>query len=165
MKTEIAYIALGSNQGDRRENLDHGIESLDGLPKTRLLARSSYHWTAPWGLRDQPWFLNAAAAVDTALGPRALMEALLEIEAQRGRVRNVPNGPRTLDLDILLMGDRVVEAEDLVIPHPRMAERLFVLEPLREIAPNVVHPVLGENVTALLARARETQPSLMGEGE
>ncbi|MHC4777305.1 MAG: 2-amino-4-hydroxy-6-hydroxymethyldihydropteridine diphosphokinase [Planctomycetota bacterium] len=165
MSREVAYIALGSNQGDRRDNLDHGMSALDALPQTALVKRSSYRWTPPWGLREQPWFLNAAAAVETALEPRALMDALLSAESERGRVRDVPNGPRTLDLDILLYGDRVVEDEGLFIPHPRMAQRLFVLAPLGEIAPHIVHPVLGETISVLLGRIKEAQPSLMGEEE
>ncbi|MHC4600621.1 MAG: 2-amino-4-hydroxy-6-hydroxymethyldihydropteridine diphosphokinase [Planctomycetota bacterium] len=157
MTGETAYIALGSNQGDRRDHLDRGLRAIASLPATRLLRCSSYHWTPPWGLRDQPWFLNAAAAVVTELPPQALLEGLLGAERDAGRVRAEPWGPRTLDLDILLYGDRVVEEEGLALPHPRMTERAFVLEPLAEIAADVIHPVSGRSVGDHLADLREAE--------
>ena len=167
MTAETVYIALGSNQGDRRDHLDRGLRAVASLPSTELMRCSSYHWTPPWGLRDQPWFLNAAAAVSTELPPRALLFALLGAEREAGRVRSTPWGPRTLDLDILLYGDRVVEEEGLTLPHPRMTERLFVLEPLAEIAADAIHPVSGRSVGEHLAELRvcEKIPHPHGKGD
>ncbi len=159
MNEDRVFIGLGSNLDDRRGNLERGLEALDALPRTQLVRASAFHWTPPWGFRDQPWFLNAASEIETGLAPRALMDALLEIEKRAGRIRNRPNGPRVLDLDILLYGDRVIEKPgDLVVPHPRMAGRAFVLVPLAEIAPDVVHPVEAVTVTALLERLGPEAP-------
>jgi 2-amino-4-hydroxy-6-hydroxymethyldihydropteridine diphosphokinase len=158
MTVETVYIALGSNQGDRRDHLDRGLRAVADLPSTELKRCSSYHWTPPWGLRDQPWFLNAAAALTTELPPRELLHALLGAEKDAGRVRSQAWGPRTLDLDILLYGDRVTAEEGLTLPHPRMTERLFVLAPLAEIAADVVHPVTGRTMGEHLAELRDAEP-------
>ena len=135
-----AAIALGSNLEDPEAQVRRGFDEIAALPETRLLARSSLYRTAPDGYRDQPDFVNACALVDTALAPRALLDALLAIERAHGRVREIPNGPRTLDLDIVLYGDRVIHEPGLTIPHPRAQERAFVLEPLREVWPDAVFP-------------------------
>jgi 2-amino-4-hydroxy-6-hydroxymethyldihydropteridine diphosphokinase len=156
------YIGLGSNLGDKAENLRAALRILCGgqlsvsprghtglspsAPAITLLAVSSLYRTAPVGYLDQDWFLNAAACVETQLTPRELLTLLLAIESDLGRVRTVRNGPRTIDLDILLWDDLVLREDDLVIPHPRLHERLFVLEPLAEIAPEVRHPVLGISI-------------------
>ncbi|MHC5035779.1 MAG: 2-amino-4-hydroxy-6-hydroxymethyldihydropteridine diphosphokinase [Planctomycetota bacterium] len=165
MTDERVFIGLGSNQGDRRGNLDRGLEAMAAIPRTRLVRASRFFWTPPWGFRDQPWFLNAAAELATGLAPRALMDALLAVEQDAGRVRTVPNGPRTLDLDILLFGQRIVEEEGLMIPHPRMTERLFVLVPLSEIAPDVVHPQAGSPIRELLDRLEPEGIEAQVEGE
>lgn len=138
-----AAIALGSNLDDPEAHVTRAFGELGSLPRTRLLAASTLHRTAPVGFADQPEFVNACALVDTGLGPRALLDALLAIEQRHGRVRAMPNGPRTLDLDIVLYGDRVVEEPGLAIPHPRAHERAFVLAPLLEVWPDAVIPGRG----------------------
>jgi 2-amino-4-hydroxy-6-hydroxymethyldihydropteridine diphosphokinase len=145
-----AYVALGSNLRDPAAQVRAGFEALAMLPDSRVAAVSSLYLTAPVGHLDQPDFVNAVALIETALAPRALLEELLAIERQFGRVRGVPNGPRTLDLDILLYGDESHEDEALTIPHPRMHERAFVLAPLAEIAPDVMIPGRG-SASALAA--------------
>jgi 2-amino-4-hydroxy-6-hydroxymethyldihydropteridine diphosphokinase len=151
---ETAYIALGANipgpAGTPRQTLDAAMLRLGGLG--RLAARSSYYATAPVGYSDQPEFLNAAAAIETDLPPDALLDRLLGIERSLGRDRShgIPNGPRTLDLDLLLYGDRIVDTQALQLPHPRMTERSFVLIPLVEIAPQRIHPRAGRSMKELL---------------
>ena len=131
-----AYVALGANLGDPTATLVAAIGALAEIEKTRLIAQSSLYRTAPVGLRNQPDFINAVAALDTELAPLGLLEALFAIEAGFGRSRSVPNAPRTLDLDLLLYGETVLETAQLTLPHPRMHERAFVLAPLAEIAPD-----------------------------
>lgn len=130
-----AAIALGSNLEDPEAQLRSAFEELGALPATKLLQRSRIYRTRPVGFADQPDFLNACALVETSLAPRALLDALLAIERRHGRVRTVRNGPRTLDLDIILYGDARIDEPDLKIPHPRAREREFVLEPLRDVWP------------------------------
>lgn len=138
-----AYIALGSNLHDPRQQLLAGFAALAQLPGSELIARSSLYRSAPVGYSDQPDFVNAVAALRTALDARALLEALLAIERAHGRVRAFPNAPRTLDLDIALYGEQVIETPGLSVPHPRMHQRAFVVVPLAEIAPLAVVPGRG----------------------
>ena len=138
-----AVVALGSNLDDPEAHVRRAFDEIAALPHTRLLARSSLHRTAPVGYAEQPDFVNACALVETALAPRALLAGLLAIEQRHGRVRGVPNGPRTLDLDIALYGEAVVDEPGLAIPHPRMHERDFVLAPLVEVWPEAVIPGRG----------------------
>jgi len=145
-----AYLGLGSNLGDRHGNL---IEAIDRLrARARLVDLSAVYETEPWGVADQPRFLNSACAIQTDLSPRDLLVLLKAIEADMGRQPTVRYGPRLIDIDLLLYGGAVVETPDVSVPHPRMAERAFVLAPLCEIAPDAVHPVLGESVRELLRR-------------
>jgi 2-amino-4-hydroxy-6-hydroxymethyldihydropteridine diphosphokinase len=130
-----AAIALGSNLDDPEAHVKRGFDDLDALPNTRVVARSKLYRTSPVGYLDQPDFINACALVETELAPRPLLEALLEIERRHGRKREIPNGPRTLDLDIIVYGDRKVDEPGLVIPHPRAKEREFVLKPLADVWP------------------------------
>ena len=133
-----AYVALGSNLGDRRAHLEAAFAALAALPGTTLLARSAIYETPPFGPPGQQEYFNAAAALSTTLGPHALLDALLAIEQSRGRVRRERWGPRTLDLDLLLHGDTVLRDARLTLPHPAMLSRAFVLTPLCDLAPGLV---------------------------
>ncbi len=146
-----ACIALGANIGEPLRQIEAGFNALAALPGTRLTARSSLYRSAPVGYADQPDFINAVALIDTTLEPHALLEALLAIERVNGRVRECPNAPRTLDLDIVLYGDTVIHDPGLTIPHARMLERAFVMLPLAEIAPDMQVPGQGR-VSELAAR-------------
>lgn len=134
----IAYVALGSNLGDRLAHLEAAFAALDALPDTRLVARSPIFETPPFGPPGQQDYLNASAALSTRLSPHALLDALLAIEQTRGRVRLERYGPRTLDLDLLLHGDSEIHDARLTLPHPAMLGRAFVLVPLCELAPDLV---------------------------
>lgn len=133
----LAYVALGSNLGDPRQQVLDAMDALANLPDTRLLQRSRLYRTPPWGVREQPPFINAAVELDTALSSHALLDALLAIEQRAGRVRGERNGPRTLDLDLLHVDGVQLDDPQLTLPHPRMAERAFVLLPLHDIAPTL----------------------------
>ncbi|MFO7542823.1 MAG: 2-amino-4-hydroxy-6-hydroxymethyldihydropteridine diphosphokinase [Thiobacillus sp.] len=130
----IATIGLGANLNDPAAQVEYALAEIDRLPHTRLLAHSSLYASAPVGYVDQPDFINAVAQVETALAPRALLAALLDIEHRHGRERSFRNAPRTLDLDLLLYGNAHFHEDGLTLPHPRMTERGFVLLPLLEIA-------------------------------
>lgn len=139
-----AYIALGSNLGDSHQQLLDAIEKLAELPHTRLLARSRFYRTPPWGKLDQPDFLNAVAVLETPLPPHDLLDALLDIEREAGRQRDGERwGPRTLDLDLLHVAGKTIDDERLTLPHPHIAERAFVLLPLNDLAPDLDIPGLG----------------------
>lgn len=157
-----AYIGLGSNLDGPAGQVERALRELDALPQTRLVARSRLYRTAPWGGIAQPDFINAVAALDTGLDARSLMRALLEIEHRAGRRRDGErNGPRVLDLDLLLYGDEQIAEAELHVPHPRLHERAFVLVPLAEIAPDLVVPGQGtvQNLVAGLKDAGAIAPA------
>jgi 2-amino-4-hydroxy-6-hydroxymethyldihydropteridine diphosphokinase len=146
-----ALIGLGSNLGDRRATLEGAIAALDATPGVQVRRVSAFHETGPvGGPPGQRAYLNAAAALETTLDPLELLHVLQTIEARFGRVRTVRWGERTLDLDLLLFDDRVIQTPALSVPHPRLTERRFVLEPLTEIAPQAVEPQTGRTVSELL---------------
>lgn len=145
-----AFIGIGSNLGKRRDNLAEALERLGGLETTRLLRESHVIETCPEGGPLQGTFLNMVVEVETEQTPHALLEGLLEIEKAMGRIRGERWGPRIIDLDLLLYGEEVIADDRLTVPHPLMHRRWFVLEPLCEIAPNVVHTVLGVEAQDLL---------------
>lgn len=144
-----AYIALGSNLGDKKAYLDGAVEALNSRPDTRVQKVSSYLVTAPYGGVEQDDFLNACLSLRTLLTPEELLDRLHEIEQAAHRERLIHWGPRTLDLDILLYDDLVMESDDLIIPHVEMHKRDFVLKPLREIAPNKRHPIFRKTISEL----------------
>lgn len=145
-----AYVALGSNLGDSRQHLLDAIEALAMLPHTQVIARSRIYRTPPWGKLDQPDFLNAVVALETALEPHDLLDALLAIERDAGRERNGERwGPRTLDLDLLHVAGKHVNSERLTLPHPHIADRAFVLLPLHDVAPELDIPGQGKVIDLL----------------
>lgn len=146
-----AYVGIGANLGDPRSQVQLAFDELAGLPRTQLSACSSLYRSAPIGGVAQPDYVNAVARIETELEPQELLCALLQIEERHGRERSVPNAPRTLDLDLLLHGVRQVDTPSLVLPHPRMHERAFVLAPLLEIEPNAVIPGRGRAADLLYA--------------
>lgn len=148
MKT--IYLSLGSNLGDRAQNLRAAI---DGLSRAGVVVRrvSSVYETAPVDLLDQPMFHNLVVDAETALMPRQLLKLIARLERELGRQRTVAKGPRTIDIDILFYGSSVIDTPDLIVPHPRIAERRFVLEPLAEIAPDLVHPLTRCTIHKMLA--------------
>jgi 2-amino-4-hydroxy-6-hydroxymethyldihydropteridine diphosphokinase len=151
-----AYVALGSNLGDSQQQLLHAIDALANLPHTRVQARSRFYRTPPWGVRDQPDFLNAVVTLETSLPPHTLLEALLEIERAAGRQRDgVRWGPRKLDLDLLHVDGHTISDETLTLPHPHIAQRAFVLLPLHDVAPALEIP--GQGQVDELLRTVDTQ--------
>lgn len=135
----IAFIGIGTNLGDRISNINNAVEALKHLPLTEFLAISNIYETEPWGLKEQPNFLNGVIKIDTALSPNALLGALLGIEAAMGRVREIKNGPRVLDLDLLIYENVNLTSDELNLPHPYIMEREFVLKPLTELNSDEVY--------------------------
>lgn len=151
----LAYIALGANLGDPAATVNAAFAALDQLPESRLLAKSALYRTAPVGIADQPEFVNAAALIDTTLAPEALLDALLGIEQTFGRIRAERNGPRTLDLDLLLYDELTLATPRLTLPHPRLHLRAFVLQPLADLAPDLAIPGRGRLAAWLPAVANQ----------
>src|SRR2546426_10276925 len=156
------FVALGANVGDREANLLAARRGLEARG-FRVTAMSSLYLTEPVDAPPQEWFLNAVAGGETALSPEALLQACLDTERAMGRVREVPRGPRTIDLDLLLYGNEVRDAPGLVLPHPRMHERRFVLVPLAEIAPAARHPILGLTAAEMLRRCPDRSQVMLHE--
>ena len=151
------FLSLGSNLGEREEYLDGALEALGRNPSVRVLEVSDWIQTKPYGFRDQPDFLNGCVYLQTILSPEELLYALQEIEADAGRERTVRWGPRTLDLDILFYDDLIMGTKELVLPHPEIEKRLFVLEPLAQIAPWHRHPISKKTVAQLLEELRQRE--------
>ena len=149
--TRVA-IALGSNEGDRESHLDFAVGRLSAILSSIKVSR--WYETDPVGVGPQPLFLNGAAVGRTTISPRELLDTLLTIERERGRERPFAKAPRTLDLDLILFGDRAIDEPGLTVPHPRFRQRQFVLEPLAEIAPDMVDPKTGLTVQELLDSSR-----------
>lgn len=149
-----AFIGVGSNQGDRKARCDEAVKRLGNVPGVAVDGVSSWYETAPVGPVSQGDFINGAVRVVTTLSPRELLQACLEVERVMGRVRTVRWGPRSIDLDVLLYGDRVIDEPGLCVPHPEMTRRPFVLEPLAEIAPELLVPGDGHRVDELAVGLR-----------
>lgn len=145
----VVYLSLGTNLGDRLANLRKAQHTL--APGVRILSESRVYETPAWGYEDQPPFLNMAIKAETDLEPHPLLTRLKDLERELGRTPTFRWGPRLIDVDILFYDDRILELPDLIIPHPRLQERAFVLVPLRDIAPDFVHPVLRKTISELLA--------------
>ena len=143
------FIALGSNRGDKKKNCQQALERLTEDPDNRILRQSSWYLTRPVGWDDPEWFINGVFLLETGQTPRELLKTLLNIESRLGRERTIKWGPRTIDLDILFYDDRVIREVDLIIPHPELEKRRFVLDPLSEIAPDLIHPVIKKTITEL----------------
>jgi 2-amino-4-hydroxy-6-hydroxymethyldihydropteridine diphosphokinase len=150
---KTAYLSLGSNLDDREANLRRAIELL-ASPEIRIKRTSSLYETEPQDLPHQPWFLNLVVEIETSLFPLQLLARIQRIEKELGRQRRVPKGPRTIDIDILLFSNFVIDAESLVIPHPRFRERRFVLAPLADLAPHLRDPVTGKSMRELLTELK-----------
>jgi len=153
VSNKIIYLSLGSNLGDREQNLNRALAAMEN-ERIHVIARSSLYETEPQGHLHQPWFLNMAAACETRCFPLQLLTAVQRVEREMGRARNraVPGGPRLIDIDILLFAKAVVNTSRLTIPHPRLLERRFVLEPLLEIAPDMRHPQTNELLSRYLSK-------------
>jgi 2-amino-4-hydroxy-6-hydroxymethyldihydropteridine diphosphokinase len=151
----LVYLSLGSNVGDREAQLREALTRLNAAG--RVVAVSSFYETEPVEFTEQPWFLNCAVALETGKTPQQLMAAILGIEQEMGRRRVQNKGPRSIDIDILLFGDTIMDSHELTIPHPAMHQRRFVLEPLAEIAPEMMHPVFKKTIRELRDALQEGQ--------
>ncbi len=147
-----AYIGIGSNLGDRQRNCLEAVKRMGKMPDCRITGRSDWYLTKPVGVEDQDWFVNGVASLTTEISPQVLLRRVMDIEADMGRVRRERWGPRIIDLDILLFGQEIIHEENLKVPHPLMHLRRFVLEPLAELVPDLIHPSLGLSMMELHRR-------------
>lgn len=148
-KWNEVYISLGSNMGNKKENLERAIKEIANIKDTFIIKESKIIETEPFGYKEQDDFLNSCIGIKTLLTPREILKELLSIEKKMGRERKIKWGPRIIDLDIIFYGKEVIEEDDLIVPHPYMEYREFVLKPLEEIIPNFVHPLLLKRVSTL----------------
>ena len=161
INNHTAIISIGSNLGDKLENCRRAISELNRLDRTEVDARSRFYKTAPVDFLDQDWFVNAVVRIDTRLTPRELLEALQDIQNRAGRERDpVRFGPRIIDLDVIFYDDEMIDTPELVVPHPRMHKRRFVLQPICDIDPAIVHPVFRKDVQSLLNQLTDKAQSV-----
>ena len=154
----IAYISVGSNMGDRLQNCRKGVEALAEADNSRILAQSRIYQTEPVDYEDQDWFINMVVKLETPYDPFQLLDHIEDIQRAAGRTRDpIRFGPRILDLDIILYDNRIIESERLVVPHPRMHKRRFVLKPICDIDPAIIHPVLKREIQFLLKQLGEEE--------
>lgn len=162
--THSAYIGVGANLQDRLKQCKAAIDRIDGADGCRVSGVSPFYQTEPVGVNGQNWYVNAVIRVNTSLDPRPLLNRVLTIEADMGRIRETRWGPRVIDLDVLLFGNRVIKEEAMIIPHPRLHMRRFVLIPLVQLAPQMIHPVLGRTMMELLHEIPEDDQAVMEMG-
>jgi 2-amino-4-hydroxy-6-hydroxymethyldihydropteridine diphosphokinase len=161
-KIKTAIISIGSNLNNRVENCRKGIDALAGLPDIEITGSSRFYQTAPVDYEDQEWFINTAIRIRTCLGPYKLLDQLKSIERELGRKESaIRFGPRNLDMDIILYNSEVINSKGLVIPHPRMHKRAFVLQPLCDIDPDIVHPVLKKDMRYLLNNVNDKKQKVL----
>ncbi len=162
MQQHIAYISVGSNIGDRLQNCRKGIAALAKSSKSRILAQSRIYTTEPVDYDNQDWFINWVIKLETSLDPFQLLAQIEAAQRTAGRVKgSIRFGPRILDLDIILFDNRIIESERLVVPHPRMHQRRFVLQPICDIDPTIIHPVLKQDMQTLLERLGEDEQKVI----
>jgi 2-amino-4-hydroxy-6-hydroxymethyldihydropteridine diphosphokinase len=161
VQKHIAYISIGSNIGDKIQNCRRGVEGLAAGGKTKLIKHSRFYRTSPVDYEDQDWFVNAVVEVATSLRPQALLNEIKRIQAGAGRkTEPIRFGPRVLDLDIIFYDDAVIKSPGLEIPHPRMHKRRFVLQPMCDIDPFIIHPVFKKNLRKLLDEIEDTEQKI-----
>ncbi len=154
-----SFLSLGTNIGDKEENLRNAIKEIKSFSK--ILKKSSTYITSPVGYIDQDDFFNMVVEISTNLSAQNLLESCKQVEAKMGRIKKIHNGPRIIDIDILFFKYKIINEENLIIPHPRIEKRLFVLEPLNEISPNLVHPVIKLDIKTLLSKLRPVSDELV----